>query len=49
MDIPFTKEQYHELLKIAYLGGWLANSRKTEDELNDISRIEQHIYSCIHL
>ena len=45
MDIPFTKEQYHELLKIAYLGGWLANSRRTEDELKDISRIEQHIYS----
>jgi len=45
MDIPFTKEQYRTLLKIAFLGEWVANARKTENFLDDVSDIQQYIFS----
>lgn len=45
MDIPFTKEQYRTLLKITFLGEWVANARKTEGFLEEISDIQQHIFS----
>jgi hypothetical protein len=45
MDIPFTEDQYRALLKVVYLGEWIANARRSDLELEDIGKIEQHVYS----
>jgi len=46
MKIFFTKKQYEALIKLVYLGDWMANSCKTGDERDmEIEKVEQYIYS----
>ena len=46
MKIFFTKKQYETLIKMAYLGSWLANACRTGDDGDmEIEEIEQYIYS----
>ncbi|MDP3110786.1 MAG: hypothetical protein Q8M71_01635 [Thermodesulfovibrionales bacterium] len=46
MKIFFTKKQYEALIKLAYLGDWMANSCKTGNERDlEIEKVEQYIYS----
>jgi hypothetical protein len=45
--IEFTSEQFTELLKVVYLGHWMANSHRDEPN-NTFEEIEQHIYSNAH-
>lgn len=44
MKIEFTKEQYEALLKIVYLGNWMASSTKETPE-REYENIEQYILS----
>jgi hypothetical protein len=45
VDIPFTEKQYSALLKIVFLGEWVANAQKSGMEDREIRGIEQYIYS----
>jgi len=44
MKIELTQEQYEALLKIVYLGSWMASSTKEEPEM-EYENIEQYILS----
>ena len=48
-NITLTKEQYHALLKIVYLGNWLANAihddTPEDKRLNEYDQIESIIFS----
>lgn len=44
MKIELTQKQYEALLKIVYLGNWMASSTKEKPE-KDYEDIEQHILS----
>ena len=43
--IELTKEQYESLLKMVYLGNWMANAHRTEDIKKEYERIEDYIFS----
>ena len=49
MEIKFTKDQFKKLLKIVYLGNWLANAihsgRKGDERIKEFDEIEQYIFS----
>jgi len=49
MEIKFTKEQYENLMKLCYLGNWMANAihvGNVEDpKIKKFDDIEQYIYS----
>jgi len=46
MKIFFTKKQYETLVKLAYLGDWLANAHKAGDGVNaEFEKLEDYIYS----
>lgn len=46
MKIFFTKKQYEALMKMAYLGSWLANACKTGDDRDmEIENLEEYIFS----
>ncbi len=40
MKLELTKEQLESLVKVVYLGNWLANSWRTEDVINEFNEIE---------
>lgn len=44
MKIEFTEKQYKALLKIVYLGSWMASSTKEEPEM-EYENIEQYVLS----
>jgi hypothetical protein len=44
MKIELTQEQYEALLKIVYLGSWMASSTKDEPEM-EYENIEQYVLS----
>ena len=44
MKIEFTQKQYEALLKIVYLGSWMASSTKEKPE-KDYEKIEQYVLS----
>ncbi len=44
MKIELTQKQYEALLKIVYLGSWMASSTKDEPEM-EYEKIEQYILS----
>ncbi len=44
MDITLTKDQYENLMKLVYLGGWLVNSFRTEP-IKEFDDLQNHIYS----
>lgn len=46
MEIKFTKEQYKNLIKLVYLGNWMANAIRTDDRIREFDDLEQYIYSC---
>jgi hypothetical protein len=46
MAIEFTREQFENLLKLVYLGNWMVNGIRTEDErIGQFQEIEQYLYS----
>ena len=45
MKIDFTKEQFENLMKMVYLGNWMANAHKTDDTIEKYSEIENYIFS----
>lgn len=45
MEIKLTKEQYEDLVKVVYLGSWMINSFRTDDEIKKFEDLEQHILS----
>lgn len=44
MKIEFTQKQYEALLKIVYLGSWMASSTK-EEPAKEYDKIEQYVLS----
>lgn len=42
--IEFTREQYRNLLKLVYMGHWMANSHRDEP-VTELDDIENYIYS----
>ncbi|WLV24395.1 hypothetical protein QR721_12240 [Aciduricibacillus chroicocephali] len=46
MKINFTKDQYRQLLELLYLGEWVANSAKDEeDRIVEYDELYQHVIS----
>lgn len=45
MQIEFTKEQYKTLLKLVYLGNWMANAHRTEDFEENMQKLEHYVFS----
>lgn len=45
MKIDFTKEQFSALLRIIYLGNWMANANRIEDRIKKYEEIENYIFS----
>jgi hypothetical protein len=46
MELSITKEQYRSLAKMVYLGNWLINSVRTDEEqIEEFDTLEQYIYS----
>ncbi|MEK7072285.1 MAG: hypothetical protein AAB969_01825 [Patescibacteria group bacterium] len=45
MQIELSKEQYETLLKLVYLGNWVANSSRIDDKLENYEKVEDHIFS----
>lgn len=45
MKINFTKKQYQDLLRLVYLGNWMANANRTEDEIKSLNELEGYIFS----
>lgn len=45
MKIPFTKKQYENLLKLVYLGNWVANANRTDDRIEKYEEMESYIFS----
>lgn len=46
MNLKLTKKQYKNLLKLVYLGNWLINAIRLEDDrIKKYDEIEEYIYS----
>jgi len=45
MKIEFTKKQFKSLLKLAYLGNWMANANRTDDMIKEYEDLEDYIFS----
>ena len=45
MKINFTKKQYEDLLKLAYLGSWMINAHKVKDKPDNFEELESYIFS----
>jgi len=45
MKINLTKKQYVLLIKILYLGTWMANAHRTDDKIEEFEEFEQYILS----
>lgn len=45
MKINFTKKQYEDLVKLAYLGTWMINAFRTDDTVEKYEELEQYILS----
>ena len=46
MEIKLTKEQYENLIKLVYLGNWMVNAIRLENErVKKYDEIEQYIFS----
>ena len=43
--IGLTRKQFKALLKVVYLGNWVANAYRTEDMQKEYERIEDYIFS----
>jgi hypothetical protein len=45
MQVTFTREQYENIVKLAYLGEWMANSIRSEDTINEFDEILTYLLS----
>lgn len=45
MKINITKKQYEDLLKLVYLGNWVANANRVDDVLQHFEDLESYIFS----
>jgi hypothetical protein len=45
MKINFTKKQYEDLLKLVYLGNWMANAHRVEGEIERLNELESYVFS----
>lgn len=45
MKINFTKKQYESLIKLIYLGEWVANAHRVDDRVRELEEIEQYVLS----
>ncbi|MFC1612955.1 hypothetical protein ACFL23_01350 [Patescibacteria group bacterium] len=45
MKINFTKKQFENLLKLVYLGAWMANAHRTDDRIKKYDNLEHYIFS----
>jgi hypothetical protein len=45
MNIEFTKEQFLTLLKIVYLGNWMANAQREDGLIEEYESMESFIFS----
>ena len=45
MKIEFTKEQYEDLMKLVYLGNWMANAHRTDDIIEKYEDLESYVFS----
>jgi hypothetical protein len=45
MKIHFTKKQYEDLLKLVYLGNWMANANRVEDKFKNMDELEGYVFS----
>jgi len=45
MKINFTKKQFENLLKLVYLGEWMANAHRTDDVIKKYQEIMFYIFS----
>ena len=46
MKIEFTKDQFDNLMKLAYLGNWMVNGFRAKDEqVKEFDDLEKYIYS----
>lgn len=45
MKIEFTKEQFENLMKLVYLGNWMANANRTDDTRKKYEDLEGYVFS----
>lgn len=45
MKIEFTKEQFENLMKLVYLGNWMANAHRTDDVIKKYEDLEHYVFS----
>ena len=45
MKINFTKKQYKDLLKLVYLGNWMANATKIDNKIKKFNDLESYVFS----
>ena len=45
MKIEFTKEQYENLMKLVYLGEWMANAHRTDDRIEKYDELQRYVFS----
>lgn len=45
MKIELTRKQFRKLAKLVYIGEWVVNSHKADEEDYEFTDIEQYIYS----
>ena len=45
MKINFTKKQFENLLKLVYLGEWMANAHKTDDIIEKYREMLFYVFS----
>ena len=45
MQIEFTKEQFENLMKLVYLGNWMANAHRTDDIIEKYEDLESYVFS----
>lgn len=45
MQIEFNREQYLTLMKLVYLGDWMANAYRTDDIIEAYEDVESYIFS----
>ena len=45
MKLNLTKKQYITLIKLLYLGEWMANAHRTDDRIEEFEEFDQYILS----
>lgn len=45
MKIDLTKKQFEDLMKLVYLGNWMANAIRTDDRIKKYEDLQSHVFS----